>query len=74
MKLKSFRTTTLVKKKIMNSASPIYSDLIAKMLQLEKSLFDGGASPHDIAMVVSMAAKGGSIAPITPGTVESHLM
>ena len=43
------------------------SDLIAKMLQLEKSLFDGGASPYDIAMVVSMAAKGGSIAPITPG-------
>ena len=37
------------------------------MLQLEKSLFDGGASPYDIAMVVSMAAKGGSIAPITPG-------
>ncbi len=47
----------------------IHLDLIAKMLQLEKSLYDGGASPYDIAMVISMAAKEGSIAPITPGMV-----
>jgi len=42
--------------------------LIAKMMQLEKSLYDGGASPQDIAMVISMAAKQGSISPVTPGT------
>jgi hypothetical protein len=37
------------------------------MIQLEKSLYDGGASPEDIAMVISMAAKHGSISPVTPG-------
>jgi hypothetical protein len=42
-------------------------DSIAKLLQLEKSLYDGGASPQDVAMVISMAAKSGSIDPVTPG-------
>ena len=39
-------------------------------MQLEKSLYDGGASPQDIAMVISMAAKSGSIHPITPGDIN----
>jgi hypothetical protein len=37
------------------------------MIQLEKCLFDGGASPQDIALVISTAAKRGSPFPITPG-------
>ena len=40
------------------------------MVQLEKSLFDGGASPHDIALVMSTAAKKGSLYPLTPGKVK----
>ena len=52
---------------IVNLIFFLLSDSIAKMIQLEKCLFDGGASPQDIALVISTAAKRGSPFSITPG-------
>merc|ERR1711994_700364 len=50
---------TAMLQKLMSSLD-MEPEALAKLLQLQKTMYDSGASPQDIALIMQMAEKGGN--------------